>query len=116
MGLEKLFQRIEDRITEIGVKACDRFLTPKPKPPRPPRPALPPVSKYSTCLEGWVTRDKVGRLQLHSRRPVRLKIFGEWSKGVANINTNHFPDLKWEHDPLYVILELKYEPRESGDK
>lgn len=65
---------------------------------------------YTAYLTGYVTRDKSGKLQLHSHMPGRFKLFGEWTQGLANLNPGHFPELTWEHEALEVLIEVKSKP------
>lgn len=69
-----------------------------------------PNNPYSVQVYGWVTRDKYGRLSLHCRKPWRFRWFGEWSRGICNLPPGNFPDLKWEHEALYVTLKINYDP------
>lgn len=64
------------------------------------------IKSHTVVLYGFVSRDKCGKLQLHSRKPIRLKIFGEWSKGIANIPHTYFPDLTWKDDAIEVKVIL----------
>lgn len=72
-----------------------------------------PLLPQSAQFYGFITRDKHGKLQLHSKPPLRFKCFGEWSRGIANLPYQYFPELKWNHNPLPVKINLEYEGREN---
>lgn len=72
-----------------------------------------PSNPYTVRVQGWVTRDKCGRLFLHCRKPMRFKWFGEWSKGVCCLPPSNFPELKWEHEAIFVTLDISYDPDQN---
>ena len=54
----------------------------------------------------YVARDKNGSLWLYSKKPYREEYYGGWySVGVnLEINSEEFPELKWEDEPIEVKL------------
>ena len=67
-----------------------------------------PDTPSSALVYGYISRNKNGKLELHTRKPIRLKIFGEWNKGICGLPPYLFPNLKWEHDPIPVTLRIEY--------
>lgn len=62
----------------------------------------------------WIARDKNDKLRLFNCRPMKLKWFGEWIGGLANLNPEDFPDVTWENSPQKVDLIIrKSSPNEN---
>lgn len=67
---------------------------------------------YQASYRAWVTRDKCGKLKLHSHIPCRFKIFGEWERGIGNLPSYNFPNITWESGAVEVEFILK--TKENG--
>lgn len=59
----------------------------------------------------WVARDKDGELNLYLAKPIRFNNSNGWEKDCwdtddefLTIDTNLFPNLKWEDEPRQVEL------------
>lgn len=54
----------------------------------------------------WVARDKNGFLFAYEDKPTRCDNQKEWfsEKFLFSIENSFFPDLKWEDEPLDVML------------
>lgn len=55
----------------------------------------------------YVARDKNGTLWLYSEKPWREEDCGLWfsdSTNIMQINSEEFPQLKWEDEPIEVKL------------
>lgn len=67
-----------------------------------------------TMIQGWVARDDGERwhereLHLFTRnKPERRKLMGDWlSRPSLTLDSNLFPDLTWESDPIEVEIIIK---------
>lgn len=54
------------------------------------------MNESNRTYYAWIARDKSGTLRLFDCKPVRFKWFGEWSKCLAKLNPEDFPDVTWE--------------------
>lgn len=71
---------------------------------------------YTAHLQGWVSRDKFTRkLRLHCNPPFNFKMFKEYSKGIACLPIDHFPNLEYEDGAIKVSVIIKYENKEDED-
>lgn len=69
---------------------------------------------YTSYLVGWVSRDKFSRkLRLHCNLPLNFKMFKEYSRGIACLPIDHFPNLEYEDGAIRVNVIIKYE-KEDG--
>lgn len=60
----------------------------------------------------YVARDKDGTLWLYSEKPHREENYGVWYSDRVNImeiNSEEFPQLKWEDEPIEVKLIISHE-------
>lgn len=63
-----------------------------------------------TVIQGWVARDKDGRIFAYTNKPVRDYSLQEWeSDFVSEINGKSFPDLTWDDEPIKVSISIKRE-------
>lgn len=54
----------------------------------------------------YVARDKDNTLAVFNEKPKRnLEHYGDWSGVGMPIDKNMFPTLKWEDEPLLVVLQ-----------
>lgn len=64
-----------------------------------------------TVIKGWVAKDKDGETTIHKNYPERRECYW-WSdenncQEDYNLDSDLFPDLKWEDEPLEVELIIK---------
>lgn len=58
----------------------------------------------------WIARDKNGSLWLYNEKPIRNEEEEDWTiatptdTAVGTLDTNMFPELKWEDEPIEVDL------------
>lgn len=67
-----------------------------------------------TVIQGWIARDDGERwhereLHLFTRnKPERRKLMGDWiGRPSMTLDSNLFPDLTWDSDPIEVELIIK---------
>lgn len=54
----------------------------------------------------WVARDKDNTLAVYNEKPERdIRYNKEWLSYGLVIDSNLFPNLKWEDEPLAVVLQ-----------
>lgn len=62
-------------------------------------------------IQGWVARDSNGSLYFYRCKPERVRLNsndGLWMSETLNeLNSDLFPDLTWESDPIEVELIVK---------
>lgn len=55
----------------------------------------------------WIARDKDNSLWLYNEKPIRNEEENDWSPTdivVGALDTNMFPELRWEDEPIEVEL------------
>ena len=67
-----------------------------------------------TVIQGWVARDSDGTLSLFAVKPERVRYRrrngGLWmAKTMTDLNSELFPDLTWESEPIKVSISIKRE-------
>lgn len=79
------------------------------------------VDSEGIVIQGWVCRDKVwdkelfaSDLYLSAEKPKRDEYCGVWTimGAYMPLNTELFPDLTWESDPLEVEIIIKRKKNE----
>lgn len=65
------------------------------------------MNETSRTYYAWVARDKRGTLWMFTNKPRRFKWFGEWSKCLASLNPEDFPDITWENSPQKVEFVIR---------
>lgn len=63
-------------------------------------------------IQGWVARDSNGSLYFYRCKPERVRYInsndGLWmSETINELNSDLFPDLTWDSDPIEVELIIK---------
>lgn len=54
----------------------------------------------------WVARDWGGILDAYFNKPIRDTVWKEWNSDKASliIDDSFFPELKWEDEPIEIII------------
>ena len=68
------------------------------------------VDAEETVISGWVARDSnPHRLYIYYRKPIRLSDMWTALDESFKIDSNLFPDLTWESEPIKVSILIKRE-------
>lgn len=63
----------------------------------------------------WIARDKYGDLCVSSEKPVRNNGCWEICDGVEISDSDWFPDLRWEDEPIELIPKVTLEGQSLED-
>ena len=79
-----------------------------------------PEPKEGVTIEGWVARDDGERWherELHlfiRNKPERRKLMGDWiGRSSMTLDSNLFPSLTWDDDPIEVEITIKPKKQSS---